>query len=68
MQRLRDVFFRGWTCRIARIKLLFRGFNFRGLPVNRENLIARKFPAIRLSHSPCMHGAYANIVVTDSHL
>ena len=30
-------------------RLLFRGFNFRGLPVNRENGIPRKFPAIRHS-------------------
>ena len=34
-------------------RLLFRGFNFRGLPVNRENRenwIPRKFPAIRYIH------------------
>ena len=44
-------YFRGWTFRVARmcIRLLFRGFNFHGLPVNheyRENWISRKFPAI----------------------
>ena len=27
-------------------RLLFRGFNFHGLPVNRENWIPRKLPAI----------------------
>ena len=28
---------------------LFRGLNFRGLPINRENWTPRKFPAIRYS-------------------
>ena len=55
MQRFRDLIFEDgrseyYSEYICAFRLLFRGFNFRGLPVNREyreNWIPRKFPAIR---------------------
>ena len=49
MQRFCDLIFEDgrseWRERAFR--LLFRGFNFRGLPVNRENWIPQKFLAIQ---------------------
>ena len=55
MQRFRDLIFEDGRSEyniassyICAFRLLFRGFNFRGLPVNRENRenwIPRKFPA-----------------------
>ena len=55
MQRFRDLIFEDgrseyYSEYVCAFRLLFHGFNFRGLPVNREyseNWIPRKFPAIR---------------------
>ena len=54
LQRFRDLIFTDGLSSIKNMRssFSFRGFNFRGLPVNRENRenwIPRKFPAIRYS-------------------
>ena len=38
---------RVWGLRELTCRLLYRGFNFDGLPINRENWTPQKFPAIR---------------------